>query len=80
MPYSKSQSNTYASNNSVSYNKSAIHPVQRFYTNNNPDALPNKNNKKEFTHLLTGGNTAGNVWINSGYDVAREDPGISWTL
>ena len=80
MPKYNNRNNTYALNNSVSYNKSISGPTERIYLNNNPASLPNKQTQYKFAHLLTGGNTAGNVWVNNSYDIATEDPGISWTL
>ena len=75
--------NTYAKNNAKSYNASVIKPTKRFYMNSNTNSYPNINNydtRYESKHLLTGGDVSGTVWINKGYDVAKEDPGISWTL
>jgi len=83
MAYSKNSNNTYAKNNSVSYNRSVLYPVKRIYTNNNPDSLPVKNTvglENKFNHLLTGGNATGNVWVNNSYNITVEDPGLSWTL
>ena len=80
MPNSR---NNYATNNYKSYNTSVLTPTKFFYINGNENSIPNKNNpysQYEFKHLLTGGNAAGNVWVNSGYNIAKEDPGISWTL
>ena len=76
MPYSKN-SNTYAKNNSISYNRSVLFPVKRIYTSTNTDSLPNKNNvglQNKFTQLLTGENKSGNVSINNSYNIIIEDP------
>jgi len=51
-----------------------------FYTTVNYRTKPTTNQQSQFEHLLTGGNAAGNVWINSAYNVEKESPGLSWTL
>ena len=82
MPYSKIR-NTYGKNNYQSYNKSLIGNTQRFYLNTNLYSYPNRGNyddRYESKHLITGGDVSGTVFINNGYDVAKEDPGISWVL
>lgn len=81
MGYTKYANNTYARNNSESYNRSVFKPTQRFYMNSNVSSYPNFSNKdvvRQNKVLLTGGDVSGSVWINSGYDVAKEDPGLSW--
>lgn len=77
------RNNNYAKNNYESYNASVLAPTKIYYINGKENQVPNNNNpyaQYEFKHLLTGGNTSGNVWVNSGYDIAKNDPGISWTL
>ncbi len=76
MPYSKN-SNTYAKNNSISYNRSVLLPVKRIYSSTNLDSLPNRNNvglQNKFTQLLTGGNNSGNISVNNSYNITIEDP------
>jgi hypothetical protein len=81
MGYTKYANNTYARNNSESYNRSVFKPTQRFYMNSNVSSYPNFSNK-DVVHqnkiLLTGGDASGSVWINSGYDVSELSPGLSW--
>ena len=71
--------NNYALNNSQSYNASYT-PTKRFYVNENASSFPVQQNDSNYKYLLTGGDVSGTVWMNQSYNVAEEDPGISWIL
>jgi hypothetical protein len=83
MSNTKVKYNIYAKNNYKSYNRGFNYPTQRFYMNSNPISYPSPRNydaQYESSHLLTGGDVSGAVFINNGFNVAKEDPGISWVL
>ena len=83
MNNSKTRNNVYSKNNYQSYNKGFNLPTKRFFINSNVNTFPNKANydaQYESKHLITGGDVSGTVFINNGYNVAKEDPGISWVL
>ncbi len=79
-----SRTNSYSKNNYSAY--TGMNPVvstTNYYINSNPNALPKSRNyyaQYMFKNLLTGADTAGNVYINPEYNVSKESPGISWTL
>jgi hypothetical protein len=74
----------YAKNNYKSYNKGFNHPTDRFFINDNILSYPRKDSNYGAQymgkHELTGGDVSGSVWINKDFNVAKEDPGISWVL
>jgi hypothetical protein len=82
---SKSNANNYVQNNWQSYG-SQYKPVKTYYMNTNAFQIPQNikpsyyGNKYESKHVLSGGEASGSVWVNPSYDVATEDPGISWVL
>ena len=77
----KTRNNTYSKNNYKSYNKGINGETQRFYLNSNEYSTPNTSNYDyQSNHLITGGDVSGTVFINNSYNVAKEDPGISWVL
>lgn len=81
MNSNKANPNAYAKNNYKSYNKGFNLPTKRFYLNSNTVSYPNSYDAQyESKHLLTGGDVSGTVFINNGFNVAKEDPGISWVL
>jgi hypothetical protein len=83
MVYSKTRNNSYAQNNFKSYAKPVYGKAKTYYMNSNTNSYPTKSNydaQYESKHLLTGGDASGTVWMNSGYDVRAEDPGLSWVL
>ena len=75
--------NSYAKNNYDSYN-SGYGKTNRYFINNNVLSYPRKEYpyEKEYVgqHNLTGGEASGSVWVNSSYNLATEDPGVSWVL
>ena len=81
----KTSRNSYAMNNFQYGNTGLNMPAKRYFINTNPNSFlinPNASpyNQYESPHVLSGGEASGSVWINPGYDVAREDPGLSWVL
>lgn len=80
-----SRANNYAQNNWQSYNQQ-YKPVTTYYMNTNAFQVPQITKPPyydgiyESKHVLSGGEASGSVWTNAGYDIAKEDPGISWVL
>jgi len=78
-----SRANNYAKNNWMSYNQQQYKPVTTYIMNTNAFQVPKApyyDNMYESKHVLSGGEASGSVWVNPGYNVASEDPGISWVL
>lgn len=70
--------NNYALNNYKSYNRSPTSVSQQYFMSSTPSyANANSNSSPLY---LTGGDASGTVYINSTFNVAKEDPGISWVL
>jgi hypothetical protein len=81
MNKTKVNNNNYAQNTYKSYNGNGIIPKKQYFINSNVNSFPrNYDAQYQTAKLLTGADTAGNVFINSGYNVRAESPGISWTL
>jgi len=71
--------NGYAQNNFKSYvGVSDISLTQVNFTRKTNQPLYFK--KYESPYLLDNIDVSGTVWTNSGYNVAKEDPGMSWVL
>ncbi len=71
--------NNYAQNNFKSYVGASTTPLTKVkFTKQQNQPLYFK--KYESPHLLGNGDVSGTVWMNNSYDVATEDPGISWVL
>ena len=70
----RSGNNTYAQ----IYNYNQQFPLTQTY--NLPTKKKYYNSEYDSKHLLGGTEASGSVWVNNGYDIAKEDPGISWIL
>lgn len=67
--------NNYALNNYKSYNRSPTSVSQQYFMSSTPS---NANSQSPL--YLTGADLSGAVYINNTFNVAKEDPGISWVL
>ena len=81
----KSYRNSYVTNNYEYINAGMNMPKKRYFINSNSNSFlrnPNASiyDQYETEHVLSGGEASGSVWVNPGYDIAKEDPGISWVL
>ena len=72
----KTRNNTYAQ----SYNYNQQFPLTKIIY---PPIDPKKkqyDSEYESKHVLGGTEASGSVWVNNSYNIAEEDPGISWVL
>ena len=71
--------NSYAQNNFKSYVGVSDTPLTqvKFTKKSNQQSYFKK---YESPYLLGNGDVSGTVWMNNSYDVASNDPGISWVL
>ena len=72
----KTKHNTYSRNNKT-YNSQ----IPKTIINYSRPKNPYYDSRYETKHVLSGGEASGSVWTNNNvYNVAEEDPGISWVL
>jgi hypothetical protein len=71
--------NNYAHNNFKSYVGVSNNPLTKLdFTKKSNQPLYFK--KYQSPYVLGNGDVSGTVWTNNSYNVAAEDPGLSWVL
>ena len=72
----KTKYNTYSKNNKT-YNTQ----ISKTNTSYPRPKSPYYDSQYESKYVLSGGEASGSVWLNNNvYNVAQEDPGLSWIL